>query len=66
MAETHVELLEVEDEGVTDGLQLRGDNGQDGYVDTVELVKTSPRSALTHSGQNLPYGLHNKRTGSDG
>ena len=55
----HVELLELEDEGVADGLQLCGDDGQDRHVDTVELVKTSPCSALTHSGQNLPDSLHN-------
>ena len=59
MQAAHVELLEFEDEGVTDGLQLGGDDGQDRHVDTVELVKAPPGPALTDSRQNLSHGLHN-------
>jgi hypothetical protein len=45
----HRESLEHHHEGIADGLQLRGYDGQYGHVDPVELVKTTPRPALTHA-----------------
>ena len=42
----YLESLELHDECVLDSLQLCGDDGQDRDVDTIELIKTSPRTAL--------------------
>jgi len=39
---------------VSYGRQLRGDDGQDGHVDTVELVEAAPGTALTQTGEDLP------------
>ena len=45
----HVKGGESLDEGVADGLQLGGYDGDHRDLDTVELVKAAPRSTLTET-----------------
>ena len=44
-------------DGILDDLNLRGHGGQHGLLQTVELVKASPGSALDQPHKDAPHGL---------
>ena len=52
-----MKLEQVHYQGISNGRQLGGNNGQHGDVDSVELVKATPGSALTQSGEDLSNSL---------
>lgn len=62
--ETHVEPLELQDESVTDDLDLGGDDGQHGSFDAVELIEAAPGSTLSQAREDLPNRLERKRRAS--
>lgn len=61
---THMEPLEPQDESVTDGVDLGGDDGQHGGVDAVEFVEAAPGSTLSQAGEDLPNRLEMNRNAS--
>ena len=52
-----MKLEQVHYQGISNGRQLGGNNGQHGDVDSVELVKASPCSTLTQSREDLSNSL---------
>ena len=54
---THVELLEVHEQRVPDGGELRRDDRQHRDVDAVELVEAAPRARLTQAREDLAHRL---------
>ena len=46
---SYLESLVFVDEGVLDGLDLRGDDRQNGDVDSVELIEAAPGPTLTQT-----------------
>ena len=54
---SYVESCEVHDEGITDGVELCGDDRKYRDVDTVELVEASPCTTLTQAREDFPHGL---------
>ena len=54
---THMKLKQVHYQGVSNGRQLGGNNGQHGDVDSVELIEASPGSALTQPREDLSNSL---------
>ena len=54
---SYLESLEVVDEGVPDGLDLGGDDGQHWDVDAVELIKAAPGATLGQTREDLTYSL---------
>lgn len=59
-----MEPLELQDESVADDLDLRGDDGQNGGVDAVELVEAAPGSTLSQTREDLPNCLESKEKAS--
>ena len=55
---THLESLVFVDEGILNGLNLSGDDGEDGDIDSVELVKAAPCSTLTQTRVDFTHSLH--------
>lgn len=43
---------------VLDGLYLHGDGGEHGLFQTIELIKTTPRSTLHQPHKDPAHGLH--------
>lgn len=44
--------------GILDDLDLHGYGWQHGFLQTVKLVKTSPRSTLHQTNEDPPHGFH--------
>lgn len=53
MIRSYQESLHFGDERLLDGLELRRDDRQNGRVDSIELVETSPGATLTQAVQVL-------------
>lgn len=52
-----MESGQLHDQRLPDGTELRGDDGEDGNVNTIELVEAAPRSALTQAREDLTHSL---------
>ena len=61
----HLELVVIMNECILYGLDLCGDDRQDRYVYSVELIEAAPRPTLTQAREYLTHSLMNidHRTG---
>ena len=62
----HLKAFELHRKRVLDGLELRGNDGENRGVDSVELVETSPSAALAQTGEVLTHGLEERGVGERG
>ena len=53
----YLEAFEVVHESLSDALYLRRDDRQHRGVHAIELIETTPGSALSQARQDLPHGL---------
>lgn len=60
MQSKYLKSLETHEKSVSDSGQLSRDYGQDGHVDTIELIETAPGTTLAQPGEYLADSLkHN-------
>lgn len=59
----YLECFQLVHEGVSDGLNLGGDDREDGSVDPVEFIKATPGSTLGEAGEDFTHGLRKRARG---